>query len=207
MLSSSVICQRGQQRTCTVVTQVVLTSERPVPSVRGIVWRKRSCSFWHPGRMPKTLLVSSPRPATCVVRLRSCHKLGRCWQVNNTWFVKFNVDDGAQDVVLWLRSQSFKVGASVFITCVAIRSANSLQGEAAECCHQVRALSPQLLPRECELGLRASRAPLARARSNPILDLRKLRLRLQPYCSNCRRSYERHSVTCRSCCRLASALN
>ena len=30
-------------------------------------------------------------------------------QVNNTWFVKFNVDDGAQDVVLWLRSQTFKV--------------------------------------------------------------------------------------------------
>lgn len=29
-------------------------------------------------------------------------------EVNNTWFVKFNVDDGAQDVVLWLRSQSFK---------------------------------------------------------------------------------------------------
>ena len=35
--------------------------------------------------------------------------------MNNTWFVKFNVDDGAQDVVLWLRSQSFKVGASVFM--------------------------------------------------------------------------------------------
>lgn len=29
-------------------------------------------------------------------------------EVNNTWFVKFNVDDGAQDVVLWLRSQTFK---------------------------------------------------------------------------------------------------
>ncbi|CAE7440985.1 LARP4B [Symbiodinium natans] len=29
-------------------------------------------------------------------------------EVNNTWFVKFNVDDGAQDVVLWLRDQSFK---------------------------------------------------------------------------------------------------
>ncbi|CAJ1372036.1 unnamed protein product [Effrenium voratum] len=29
-------------------------------------------------------------------------------EVNNTWFLKFNVDDGAQDVVLWLRSQSFK---------------------------------------------------------------------------------------------------
>eukprot|EP00443_Scrippsiella_acuminata_P030786 CAMPEP_0115256602 /NCGR_PEP_ID=MMETSP0270-20121206/46335_1 /TAXON_ID=71861 /ORGANISM="Scrippsiella trochoidea, Strain CCMP3099" /LENGTH=401 /DNA_ID=CAMNT_0002672269 /DNA_START=26 /DNA_END=1228 /DNA_ORIENTATION=- len=29
-------------------------------------------------------------------------------EVNNTWFVKFNLDDGTQDVVLWLRSQLFK---------------------------------------------------------------------------------------------------
>jgi len=29
-------------------------------------------------------------------------------EVNNTWFVKYDVDDGTQDVVLWLRSQSFK---------------------------------------------------------------------------------------------------
>eukprot|EP00930_Biecheleria_cincta_P039512 TRINITY_DN2715_c0_g1_i1.p1 TRINITY_DN2715_c0_g1~~TRINITY_DN2715_c0_g1_i1.p1 ORF type:complete len:391 (-),score=83.83 TRINITY_DN2715_c0_g1_i1:78-1250(-) len=29
-------------------------------------------------------------------------------EVNNTWFVKYNVDDGTQDVVLWLRSQLFK---------------------------------------------------------------------------------------------------
>lgn len=29
-------------------------------------------------------------------------------EVNNTWFVKYNVDDGTQDVVLWLRSQHFK---------------------------------------------------------------------------------------------------
>jgi len=29
-------------------------------------------------------------------------------EVNNTWFVKYDVDDGTQDVVLWLRSQNFK---------------------------------------------------------------------------------------------------
>lgn len=29
-------------------------------------------------------------------------------EVNNTWFVKFNLDDGTQDVVLWLRSQRLK---------------------------------------------------------------------------------------------------
>lgn len=29
-------------------------------------------------------------------------------EVNNTWFVKFNLDDGTQDVVLWLRSQKLK---------------------------------------------------------------------------------------------------
>jgi len=29
-------------------------------------------------------------------------------EVNNTWFVKFDLDDGTQDVVLWLRSQKFK---------------------------------------------------------------------------------------------------
>jgi len=28
-------------------------------------------------------------------------------EVNNTWFVKFNLDEGTQDVVLWLRSQQF----------------------------------------------------------------------------------------------------
>jgi len=28
--------------------------------------------------------------------------------VNNTWFVKYNVDEGTQEVVLWLRSQLFK---------------------------------------------------------------------------------------------------
>lgn len=29
-------------------------------------------------------------------------------EVNNTWFVKFDLDEGTQDVVLWLRSQKFK---------------------------------------------------------------------------------------------------
>lgn len=29
-------------------------------------------------------------------------------EVNNTWFVKFNLDEGTQDVVLWLRSQKLK---------------------------------------------------------------------------------------------------
>lgn len=29
-------------------------------------------------------------------------------EVNNTWFVKFNLDEGTQEVVLWLRSQKFK---------------------------------------------------------------------------------------------------
>mmetsp|Transcript_145501 Transcript_145501/g.464992 ORF Transcript_145501/g.464992 Transcript_145501/m.464992 type:complete len:531 (-) Transcript_145501:102-1694(-) len=29
-------------------------------------------------------------------------------EVNNTWFLKFKLDDGTQDVVLWLRSQLFK---------------------------------------------------------------------------------------------------
>lgn len=29
-------------------------------------------------------------------------------EVNNTWFVKFSLDDGIQDVVLWLRSQTFQ---------------------------------------------------------------------------------------------------
>jgi len=29
-------------------------------------------------------------------------------EVNNTWFVKFDVDEGIQDIVLWLRSQKFK---------------------------------------------------------------------------------------------------
>merc|ERR1719387_1687265 len=28
--------------------------------------------------------------------------------VNNTWFVKFNLDEGTQDAVLWLRLQQFK---------------------------------------------------------------------------------------------------
>jgi len=37
-------------------------------------------------------------------------------EVNNTWFVKFNLDEGTQDVVLWLRSQQCKgkpVNASI----------------------------------------------------------------------------------------------
>merc|ERR1719183_1464753 len=37
-------------------------------------------------------------------------------EVNNTWFVKFNLDEGTQDVVLWLRSQQFQgrpVNASI----------------------------------------------------------------------------------------------
>merc|ERR1719183_832133 len=37
-------------------------------------------------------------------------------EVNNTWFVKFDLDDQTQDVVLWLRSQKFKgqtVNASI----------------------------------------------------------------------------------------------
>jgi len=29
-------------------------------------------------------------------------------EVNNTWFVKFKLDEGTQDVVLWLRSQKFR---------------------------------------------------------------------------------------------------
>merc|ERR1719498_45349 len=33
-------------------------------------------------------------------------------EVNNTWFVKFNLDEGTQEVVIWLRSQKFK-GQSV----------------------------------------------------------------------------------------------
>lgn len=37
-------------------------------------------------------------------------------EVNNAWFVKFDLDEGTQDVVLWLRSQKFKgqtVNASI----------------------------------------------------------------------------------------------
>jgi len=37
-------------------------------------------------------------------------------EVNNAWFVKFDLDDGTQEVVLWLRSQQFKgkpVNASI----------------------------------------------------------------------------------------------
>merc|ERR1719230_1695784 len=37
-------------------------------------------------------------------------------EVNNTWFVKFKLDEGTQDVVLWLRGQKFQgkaVNASI----------------------------------------------------------------------------------------------
>jgi hypothetical protein len=44
-----------------------------------------------------------------LLKQRDAVGTGDLAQVNNTWFVKFNVDDGAQDVVLWLRSQTFKV--------------------------------------------------------------------------------------------------
>lgn len=82
-----------------------------------LLWwnRKRLCNSCLPDLLQRMWWISSPRSGPSKIHVRNYLRGGevkfltRYQQVNNTWFVKFNVDDGAQDVVLWLRSQSFKV--------------------------------------------------------------------------------------------------
>ena len=88
-----------------------ISSPRSGPS-KIHVWDKQLDPFWA-AAIPKRKTRKSSNPlywrGYCYLRGGEVKFLTRCKQVNNTWFVKFNVDDGAQDVVLWLRSQSFKV--------------------------------------------------------------------------------------------------
>lgn len=52
----------------------------------------------------RSIFVGAPH---CPEKLKSIQP-----EVNNNWFVKFDLDEGTQEVVLWLRSQTFK-GAPV----------------------------------------------------------------------------------------------
>lgn len=73
------------------------------------VCRKRLCNYCQLGLLRTMWWVSSRRRLCSALKQRDAVGTSDLAQVNNTWFVKFNVDDGAQDVVLWLRSQTFKV--------------------------------------------------------------------------------------------------
>ena len=77
-------------------------------------------------------------------------------QVNNTWFVKFIVDDGIQDIVLWLKSQTFKARSSACRRKPSPGLSRERSGQAFKCGSEVRALPAELLPGESGHGLCAA---------------------------------------------------